>query len=190
MTQAYLRVIKSPTPPVGPTYQAHTMWLVPSTTSGYLDIYISNADGTAVNKSITMDTVTNAIALALANYGNTIIVNNIAERDALTLTAITQVYVLNATADNTVATGAAIYLFNPTGSVWTKIQELATIDAVVTWSSIQNGPSATPAAIDDAVAKKHAHTNSTQLAKVGEDAEGFPTYGGNNLHVLMSVAGW
>ena len=190
MTQTYLKVTKSPTPPVGPTYPPQTMWLVPSPTSGFLDIYISNAAGTEVKKTPTVDHITNMIASALANYGNTIVVANITERNDLELLAVTQVYVIDATGDPTVETGAAVYLYNPVGDTYTKIQELATIDAIVNWSSIQGKPTSSVANIDDAVNKRHSHANLTSLNKIGEDAEGFPTYGGNNFHILLSEAGW
>jgi len=166
------------------------MWLVPSSTSGFLDIYISNAAGTEIKKTPTLDHISNMIATALANYGNTIIVANITELNALELLAVTQIYVLDATDDPTVETGAAVYLYNPVGGTFTKIQELATIDAIVNWSSIQGRPTSSVANIDDAVSKRHPHANLTSLNKIGEDGEGFPTYDGNNFHVLLSEAGW
>lgn len=52
----------------------------------------------------------------------------------------------------------------------------AYLDLQLTWNNITGRPSSSPADIDDAVAKRHTHSNLTQLNKISEDANGFLTY--------------
>lgn len=54
------------------------------------------------------------------------------------------------------------------------------ITGTVDWANINNKPSSTVAAIDAAVTAA-THTNRTQLDKIGEDANGRPTYDGEGL---------
>jgi len=50
----------------------------------------------------------------------------------------------------------------------------------VSWANLQDKPTSTVVEIDDAVSKKHSHTNKTELDKIGE-ADSKPTYDGNEL---------
>jgi len=54
------------------------------------------------------------------------------------------------------------------------------ITGTVDWANINDKPSSTVAAIDDAVSKA-THTNRAVLDKLGEDANGRPTYDGEGL---------
>ncbi|MCA2505418.1 MAG: hypothetical protein IM550_20320 [Microcystis sp. M54BS1] len=104
------------------------------------------------------------------------IVANIAERNALTLTKNTQVLVLNATGDSTVASGAATYLYRASTTSWIKLSEAESMDLILQWSNIQGKPTSSAAAIDTAVANSHTHSNKTQLDKIGENADGLLIY--------------
>lgn len=67
------------------------------------------------------------------------IVDNIAERDSIpNLFAGLQVYVKDASADETVASGGAQYLYD--GSTWIKTGEAESMDLVVGWDNINNKP--------------------------------------------------
>lgn len=77
-------------------------------------------------------------------------------------------YVLNATEDPTVILGSAIYLRDPVSKSWNKLWEAESMDMDINitnplWASIRNKPTSLVTDIDDAVSKKHAHTNKSTL---------------------------
>lgn len=67
------------------------------------------------------------------------VVADIAARDALTAFSGMHALVLDATADATVESGGAEYVYD--GTTWYKISELNDLDMVIDWSDIQNKPS-------------------------------------------------
>ena len=95
---------------------------------------------------------------------------------------------LDASADATVASGAATYVYDFGNTTWVKISEAESLDVVLDWSNIQNGPSSSPAAIDAAVADSHTHANKTQLDKIGENGDGNLTYDGDEFVQSGSTA--
>lgn len=66
------------------------------------------------------------------------VVDNIAARNALTKYSGLHALVVDASADNTVESGGAEYVWN--GTAWIKISELNDLDMVVEWNNIQNRP--------------------------------------------------
>ena len=79
---------------------------------------------------------------------------NIAARNAMTgLFAGLSVYVTDATADSTVSSGGAWYLYN--GTSWIKTAESESMDMVLQWANVQGKPSTFPPA---------AHTHSEYAA--------------------------
>jgi hypothetical protein len=119
------------------------------------------------------------------------IVADITARDALLpLTSAKWVYVINATGDTTVTAGGATYLYNPGTTSWVKASESESMDIVLQWSSITGRPTSAVADIDDAVARRHTHANSAQLAKIGEDAGGSMTYNGAAVGANWANAAW
>lgn len=97
------------------------------------------------------------------------------------------VMVTDASADSTVTSGWAIYRRKAntsdltTLSAWQKIAESESIDVVTSWSSITGKPSSAVTDIDDAVTKKHSHTNATTLDKLTDAS----TTGANAETILM-----
>lgn len=67
------------------------------------------------------------------------VVDNIAARDNLDAFTGLHALVIDATADNTVETGGAEYVYN--GTAWIKVSELNDLDTVITWENILNKPS-------------------------------------------------
>lgn len=67
------------------------------------------------------------------------VVADIAARNALTAFSGMHALVLDATADATVETGGAEYVYD--GTSWYKISELNDLDMVIDWADIQNKPS-------------------------------------------------
>jgi hypothetical protein len=114
------------------------------------------------------------------------IVADIAARNALSPTKNTQVLVLDATGDSTVASGAATYLYRVSTTSWIKLSEAESLDLILQWANIQGKPTSSPSAIDTAVGNSHVHnSNLTQLNKIGENADALFTY--NNA---LPKIGW
>ncbi len=174
------------------TLEADSVYFVQN--GAYAETYITNASGTA--KSVGNSTMINALATAAANAAvaamNTIeIVADIAARNTLTAAAATNKLVLvsDATGDSSVASGAALYVFNKTANTTTKIAEYESMDVVLTWAAIQGKPTSAPSLIDDAVTKRHTHANKTVLDALG-DTDGSLTYNGNNVSSVWSTNNW
>ena len=95
-----------------------------------------------------------------ASFKEVKVVNTIAERDALTdLFSGKVVHVVDATADSTVTSGWAEYIYN--GTAWIKTTEKESLDIVLEWANIQNKPTTfTPSA--------HTHLGSEITSAVAE----------------------
>lgn len=156
-----------------------------------LEVVAVNADGSAsrhvINKADIQGMIDASMAAAGAN--NLVIVDDITARDALDPDQAIQVYVVDATGDATVESGGATYLYRPTTSAWIKISEAESLDVVLSWANIQDGPSSSAADIDDAVTKRHTHANKTQLDKIGE-ADGEMTYNGVQVKTEYASTAW
>ncbi len=172
------------------TFEPSTVYLVKDADEAFAKMFISNAAGTAVRRLPNRDDIQAMVNQAVAGASNIFVVADIAARDALAPTVVTQAIVVDATDDTSVALGSATYVYDPVGDAWSKIAEHESMDVVLKWANIQGRPSSTVAEIDDAVAKKHAHANLTTLDKFAQDGDGQPTYNGKNLHVYLSSDQW
>jgi hypothetical protein len=167
------------------TLQPYSIYMIaPTARPDYVEIYVTDAAGLAkrvINQADIELLISNAISAAK----ELLIVADITARNALTPTFTQYVYVVDATADESVVSGGATYLYNTATSSWVKISEAESLDVVLQWANIQGGPTSTPNQIDAAVAASHTHSNKTQLDKIGEDANGNLTYGGS-----LPLTGW
>jgi hypothetical protein len=148
--------------------------------AGYMEIYVVNSVGTASRHTPLKSEIDSWIASAVGS------------RNALLpLTTAKWVYVIDATADSTVTVGGATYLYNPAGAgSWVKSSEAESMDVILSWANITGKPTSAVADIDDAVAKRHTHTNITQLNKIGEDAGGNMTYNGSLVSTGWTSTNW
>lgn len=155
----------------------------------YAESYLTNTAGVA--RSIGNSAMINALASSIVSAANNMqVVADITARNALAPTSVTLALVLDATGDATVAAGAATYVWNEGPDTWIKIAEYESMDVVVTWASISGKPTSAVADIDDAVAKRHTHSNLTQLNKIGEDGDGHLTYNGAAVSVHWDINNW
>lgn len=161
----------------------------------YAESYVTNSSGVA--RMIGNSAMINAlIAAELANWSGAssqvIIVPDIAARSALVATADhnLMVLVVDATDDPTVATGSALYALDYLSETWYKLAEYESMDVVLDWDDLVNGPTSTAAQIDSAVGQAHSHTNMTQLNKIGEDGNGGLTYGGVAVKTQWEQKTW
>lgn len=152
------------------------------------EIYVTGNTTTA-RRLLNETDIQALIDASISGIGAVEIVADIAARDALTLTANAQVMVLDASADATVSSGAATYIYRHSDTSFTKISEAEGLDVVLQWANIQGGPTSTAAQIDSAVSDSHTHSNKTQLDKVGENGSGQLTYDGDEF-VLAGATDW
>lgn len=174
------------------TLEGHAVYLVaPSGNPDYVEMYVTSADGSSARRIINANDIQAMIDAAVAGIqGGLEIVADIAARDALTPSNGKYVLVLDASADPTVDSGAASYVWRAATSEWIKLTEYESLDMTITWSMIQGAPASSPAAIDAAVANSHTHANMTQLGKIGEDADGNLTYDGQPPRARLETTDW
>lgn len=168
---------------------ANTIYMV-SVGSDQMEIYMSNSAGTDVRRILNSADIQLLIDASLSGISGIEVVDNISDRDALTPTTNVQVLVLDASADAGVTSGAATYVYRLSDSTYYKISEAESLDVVLNWSSIQGGPTSTPAAIDAAVTASHTHLNKTQLDLIGQDGDGDPTYNGSKIANEYTNTSW
>ena len=175
------------------TLQPYALYLIaPSGDPNLMEVVSTNADATATRHVINKADIQSMIDSSMASAGTSdlLIVADIAARDALSPGANVYAYVQDATADSTVDSGGATYLYDYANTTWIKTAEAESMDVVLQWASIQGGPSSSPANIDDAVTKRHAHANKTELDKIGENAAGEMTYSGTQVKTEYSSTAW
>jgi hypothetical protein len=162
-------------------------FVAPTLKPNYIEIYVSNSAGTALKRLLTDADIQALIDASISGLaGEMPIVADIAARNALSPTKNTQVLVLDATGDSTVASGAATYLYRVSTTSWIKLSEAESLDLILQWANIQGKPTSSPSAIDTAVGNSHVHnSNLTQLNKIGENADALFTY--NNA---LPKIGW
>ena len=174
------------------TLQPHSIYLIaPTARPAFVEMYVTGASAATVKRVIDAVRVQEMIdASMLAGGGNQIeVVATIAARNALAPTRNVTVLVLNATGDATVASGAATYVYQLSATTWHKVSEAESLDLAITWAALTGKPTSTVADIDDAVAKRHSHTNKTELDKVGE-AAGELTYNGVPVKTAWTSTAW
>lgn len=164
--------------------QANAMYLIaPPSKVNYVEIYITDKSGSAARRIPTTEDIQSLIEASMGGIipGSKLeVVATITARDLLVPTSNVTVLVLDATDDPTVVSGAATYIYEMATITWHKISETESMDLVLDWANLRNKPMSSVLDIDDAVNKRHSHTNLAQLNKIGEDVEGNLLY--NDLH--------
>lgn len=173
------------------TLQPYSVYFVaPATPVGYVEIYVTDAAGTATRRIHTQADIQALINSSLAAANSLTVVADIAARNALAPNSVRYALVRNATGDATVASGAATYVYDVTNTAWVKVSEAESLDVVQTWAALTGKPTSSVAAIDAAVTASHTHANKTQLDKVGEDGGGNLTYNGVIPSTAWNSVGW
>jgi CheY-like chemotaxis protein len=170
--------------------EASAMYIVKASAATHAEVHFTNADGTETRRLIDAADVQAMIDASISGMSNIEVVNTIAERDALAPTKNTFVLVLTATDDPSVSVGSALYMYVVALTTWQKITEYESLDVVLDWNTLANRPTSAVADIDDAVSKKHAHSNLSTLNKFGEDGGGALTFNGTAIGANMAVSEW
>ncbi|MGM0517894.1 MAG: hypothetical protein ACQER6_09875 [Pseudomonadota bacterium] len=173
------------------TLEANSIYAIaPSARPDYVELYITGTSGTTVKRVINEADVQAMIDTAGAGASALEIVDDITARDALTLTENAFVLVLDASGDETVDSGGATYAYRHSDTSWHKMSEAESMDVVLQWANIQDKPTSAVADIDDAVSKRHNHSNKTQLDKIDQDGDGNLTYDGSLPATGWDSTGW
>jgi len=171
--------------------EPYSLYVVaPTAKPDYIELYASNSNGSAVKRIIQNTDVQALIDASLAGISAIEVVADITARNALNPTTNLQVVVLDASADATVTSGSATYIYRLATTEWIKISEAESMDVVLSWDNIVGKPTSTASQIDTAVANSHTHTNKTQLDKIGEDVNGNFTYNNTLPVIAWSSVGW
>ena len=139
-------------------------------TANTADLFVANSTGNRVD--VVTDALINALVDAKLSAFQTLqVLDDIAARDALTPSEGDQAYVVDASADSTVTSGSAKYVYD--GSAWQKVYEEESLDVnyealAIAWTQLTGGPTSSPAQIDSAVTNSHIHTNATVLGGLTE----------------------
>lgn len=156
----------------------------------FAESYLTDSEGVA--RAIGNTAMIEAVVSAMGGLAQITLAADITARDALDLEANALVLVTDASADTSVDSGAALYFYDSVGDAWTKVAEYESMDFTVTWASISGKPSSSVSDIDDAVTKKHAHSNLTVLNSLS-DSGGALQYGGNPVdsrEIDWSAVNW
>lgn len=173
------------------TLQANAIYLIaPASDPNLVEIVVTGTSAATLRHVVNKADVQSMIDASVGSTNELIIVPTIAARNALTPTKAVFVYVEIATADPTVASGGATYLYKLSNTSWIKVSESESLDLVLNWSAIQGKPSSTAAQIDAAVAAVHSHTNKTQLDLIGQNAGNELTYNGTQVKTEWTTTGW
>ena len=172
------------------TKAANTMYIVKSQEAGLIDIYVTGTDAAEVRHVFNKAEINSAIASAVSSFSNMYVVADITARDALAPDRVMLVLVKDATADTSVTSGGASYVYEPAVTSWTKVAEYESMDFHFTWAGLENKPTSAVADIDDAVTKRHSHANKISLDKISEDGNGELLYNGLHIRPRLDVADW
>ncbi|WP_255038846.1 hypothetical protein [Lacihabitans soyangensis] len=170
------------------TWQADAVYFIQAAGATYMEIYTTSAAGVP-KRLINEADITSMISAGLAAANELTIVADIAARNALAPTRAMNVFVRNATADTTVASGGAYYLYDLANTAWIKTSEAESLDVVLTWNALQGKPTSTAAQIDAAVGNSHSHANKTQLDKISE-TDGNLYYNGSLPKTAWASTNW
>lgn len=166
-------------------------FIAPAGDAAHVEVVVTDAAGTGSRHVINKSEIQSMIDSSMASAGasDLLIVADITARDALTPSKNVYAYVTDATGDSTVKSGGATYLYDFANTNWIKTNEAESMDVVLAWANITGRPDSAVADIDDAVIKRHTHSNKTQLDLLG-DAGGLLTYNGNQVKTTWSSTGW
>lgn len=156
-----------------------TMYVVKSTIGNVVEIYFTDANGTAVFHSITYEEVSRLINSAIDSFTDLLILPDILSRNKLNPVRNELVLVLDATGDPSVNNGAALYVYDYNTNTWYKVSEFESLDITLDWGNIAGRPVSLPANIDNSVSLAHTHSNRSVLDLLSADDTGNLLYDNN-----------
>ena len=186
-----LRIFQLTAVPAVPVNNA--LYFIESANGNDAEAYITDATGALHNVGNTamISAVANGlIASAFASQNSVEVFADIPARDAAGLAKNTLCVVKDASADPTVDAGAALYIYEITPDSFTKLAEFEGLDVSLDWSGITNSPNSTVQEIDDAVGKRHVHTNKASLDRITVGADDEILVDGQPATAVWSGSEW
>ncbi len=179
------------------TLEPNSFYYIPHATENWAEAYLTDDAGVA--KSLGNEQMIADIAADQIGPGKLTVVQDITARDALGLDETDDarlVLVADATDDAAVEAGGALYAWNPdegANGEWVLMvaysdmtYDFSTID--IDWSQLTNAPASSVADIDDAVTKRHEHTNKAVLDDLDDDGSDNLTYKGTAILATIEWA--
>ena len=154
------------------------MYIIKGTEADEANVHFSDSNGAMSVELMNTAKITTKISTALSTFSQSIFVTNIADRNALALTRSVVIMVADASADSTVGSGGAAYMFNADTGTYTKIYEFEGMDVTPQWDNIVGKPTSTTAQLDDMATNGHSHANAAILDATTESADGNLVYNG------------
>lgn len=170
----FFKVLELPAEP-----EANAFYFVQN--GDFAEHYLTDTSGVAHgvgNSEFIESIVDTKLEGSLAGFSKVEVVADIEARDLLEVGEDNfLVLVLDASDDETVDSGSALYVYHASEEEFVKIAEYESMDVVLNWSDIVGRPSSAPAAIDSAVTNAHTHDNKAVLDLLTE-ADGVLLYDG------------
>lgn len=154
-----------------------------------VELTFTGNTASAVAKSYSRTAAKEDIEEALAGNQSVFIFENIAQKNAEVPLVDAIGYVKDTTGDPEVNGTSAFYVYQLATGLWT----LATSsggETEVSWEQITGGPTASPEAIDQAVADSHTHLNQDVLDKLSVSEENTLMYDGELVSPVTVTAQW
>jgi len=183
----FLKVFKVNALPA--TLEPSSLYLIPSSVPAILDIHVSDSTGTATRHVLNKTDIEALITAGVAGLSTTLVVDDIAARNALVLDENGIVLVIDATGDTSVVSGAATYVYRKSDTSWTKISEAESMDVALNWANIQDKPTSSVGAIDQAVTDSHTHANKASIDRLTVD-NGVLSLDGSPVRPYLEIEEW
>lgn len=172
------------------TLSPSTMYIIKASDPALVDLYFTNTDGTEVRHVVNSSDIAKIVSDAVGSASDIMVVANNAAMNALRPTRTIMVLSLDASADPTVNSGAALYVFNATTTSWVKVADFQSMDVVLKWDNIEGRPISSPHDIDGAVAISHGHANKSELDLIGVDSKDNFMFNGQYIQVPLLAEEW
>ena len=185
-----LSIIREESIPAFPAdRQKNCIYLVKPPGANNFDIHLVNAAG-EVFTGFGDERFTQMFEAKSRSFKTVEVVPTIRERDQLRSEKDAFVYVLDATRDETVTRGSALYLYIKSTDFFLKVFQSEPEAPSVSWDFISARPNSTPDQIDKAVTDSHTHDNALVLNELGDDGSALLYKGKPVTSSLVGKADW
>ncbi len=100
------------------------------------------------------------------------------------------IFVHDASGDPLVDSGSALYYYDASDDTYTLQAKYENVTVSAAWADLTDKPTSTVADIDDAVSKRHAHANKTDLDKITKGTGNTLEIDGNPLEIEWTGNDW
>lgn len=163
------------------TLEPDTMYIVKAPGSTEAKLVFTGSDASIVVGTIDRVAIEGIISQSVEAHTSVHFYATYAEMTAGALKANGLCYVADIAGDPLGGSGVGVYVYDFDNARFTKFPGGSGPSGPVAWGDLVGKPTSTPAAIDDAVAKAHAHTNKPILDNMSENAQQKLMYRGRQV---------